>query len=115
MNELNHLDALFNHLLIESSLPGFGITNPIYAPQGLTYHAERFLSDPRIKEVIKKNGVVSATFITIVPKPNNMWKKDINMIFGNSAILSGIDNTVARCSAAQVNEISLAFKVDSLY
>ncbi|MCK5370069.1 MAG: hypothetical protein KAQ62_16020, partial [Cyclobacteriaceae bacterium] len=59
MNELNQQDKLLSRLLANSKNtygdPGYSL---IYAPQGLTYHSERFISDPRMKEAISNFGLV---------------------------------------------------------
>ncbi len=59
MNELNQMDALFHSLQLreknETPMAGY---HPVYAPLGLTYHSERFLSDPRMKELLRNYGLV---------------------------------------------------------
>ena len=59
LNELDQQDALLTKVLDSSKSPYAGVGyNPIYAPQGLTFHAERFISDPRMKEAIRNEGLV---------------------------------------------------------
>ena len=59
MNELNQLDSFFDELMMVSR-DRFKAMNlfSIFTPQGLTKHSERFLSDPRMKEVLKNYGLV---------------------------------------------------------
>ncbi|MCH8234330.1 MAG: tetratricopeptide repeat protein [Bacteroidetes bacterium] len=59
MNELDQLDAFYDRLLSESEnrFAWLGVWS-VYSPQGLTYHSERFISDPRFKQVIENYGIL---------------------------------------------------------
>jgi TolB-like protein/tetratricopeptide (TPR) repeat protein len=58
LNELYKLDDFFSLSVIDLTTEFYLGLAPVYAPQSLTLHSERFTSDPRMKEVIRNLKLV---------------------------------------------------------